>query len=147
MHLVGHFLNLVVLSFVCCYLVNFRWCDRPTIPHEWFLKTISQRSGETGFCVLSSQKLSRQHPFGLLKLQPSGKDPVQKSLPPQCGHTSAHTYRLLQWQYCSRVFPQVVAKPAAAAQVPALLTPAVRLSQVLPRMVFMIFCFLTRGEF
>lgn len=117
MHIVGHFLNLVVLSFVCFYLVNFRWCGRPTFPHEWFLKTVSQRLGETKFWVLPFQKLSRQHPFGLLELEPSRKDPIQKRLPPWCGHISAHK------GFCSDCsgsggFPQVLAKSLAMAHTP-----------------------------
>lgn len=38
MHIVGHFLNLVVLSFVCFYLVNFGSRDQPTFSPVWFLK-------------------------------------------------------------------------------------------------------------
>lgn len=69
MHIVGHFLNLVVLSFVCFYFVNFRSCDQPTFSHEWFLKAKQQTKvgGKLGSVSYPPKNIRGSISFGLFK--------------------------------------------------------------------------------
>lgn len=77
MHIVGHFLNLVVLSFVCFYLVNFRSSDQPTFSHEWFLKAkqYSKVRGKLGSMYHPPKNIPGSISFGLFTWPASWKDP------------------------------------------------------------------------
>lgn len=117
MHIVGHFLNLVVLSFVCFHFVNFRSYDRPILPHKWFLKAkqYPKVQGKTEFHGLSFQKHSRQHPIDLLTLPPDGKDLFQKPFSISLVYISTYLE-----DFCSsftglEIFPQILAKSSAVA--------------------------------
>lgn len=154
MHIVGHFLNLVVLSFVCFYLVNFRSCDQPIFSHEWFLKAkqYSKVRGKLGSMYYPPKNIPGSISFGLFTWPASWKDPPPKPfsvlLVLICLHMEA---------FCSsftglEMSPQISAKSSAVAYTRnrlwvehqiSLSTSSVILLGSIALRDFMIFCFLT----
>lgn len=118
MHIVGHFLNLVVLSFVCSHFVNFRSCDRPILPHEWFLeaKQYAKVQGKTEFHGLSFQKHSRQPAsHWSVNVTTRWERPFQKPFSISLVYISTYLEDFGSSFTGLEIFPQILAKSSAVA--------------------------------